>query len=81
MIWYGLMCYGPVSYVIEQLGMKKVRRKVWYGMVLVWFWYGFGMVWYGMVLVWYGMVWYGMVWYGMEWYGMVWYGMVWYGHV
>ena len=42
---------------------------VWFGMILVWYWYGTGMVlvwyWYGTGMVWYGMVRYDMVWYGM----------------
>ena len=59
---------------------------VWFGIVLVWFWYGFGMVLvcFGMVLRWfcYG---FAMFWYGggmvLVCFGMVlvwcWYGLVW----
>ncbi|MBN3763946.1 hypothetical protein [Burkholderia sp. Ac-20365] len=49
------------------------------GLVLVWFWFGFGLVWFG--LVWFGLVWFGLVWFGLVWFGLVWFGLVWFGLV
>ncbi|GJH01750.1 hypothetical protein [Paraburkholderia terrae] len=74
LLWFA---WGGAGVRVCLLGASGL---VWFGLVLVWFWFGFGLVlvwfWFGfgLVLVWFWFG-FGLVWF---WFGLVWF---WFGFV